>query len=735
VRLALLLILAMVVYRTIPPPPALPPAKPVTTDYFGVKVTDPYRYFENLSSPVVQNFFKQQGAYTATVLDRLGPARQRIRNRVHYLDNIGTGVFDVNRVESDYFFQEIKPGWPDARLFVRPVAGGTPRLLVDPDSFVKKRGEHATIDFTAPSLDGKYVAFGVSANGSENDVTRVVRVSDGKLLREAIPRTRFGVTGWRVDGKSFFYNRLPETAANAPPAERDQRPIVYVHVLGTNFAQDRPVFGIGVNRNVAMVPTDIGEVAETPGSRWVLGVIAHGVRNEVTIYAETIAQLNGHRNAWRKIVDVDDDVTGAAAQGDKLYLQTHHLAQNYKVVAVDLAHPNFARAKVIVPADPHRVVEGIDTARDGVYVQRRDGGTGELLRLRVTRTGKVFPAGTVRLPYNGNVIAATTDPREDGVTFGLTSWTQTLLYYATTSDLTTFDTHLKPPYPIKASDYEAREVKARSLDGTMVPLSIIFHKGIDLDGSHPTYLEGYGAYGVTITPYFDATRLVWLEHRGVYAVCHPRGGGWYGEGWHRAGMISTKQHTVQDFIACAHYLIDHHYANSAHLAGEGTSAGGITIGDAIVQEPKLFAAALDIDGVTDALRSENEPGGPANVPEFGSVKSQAGFLALYQMDAYVHINDGTRYPAVMINAGMDDPRVSPVQMAKFAARLEAASSSGKPVLLRVSYHEGHGMLGASRSQTEDLITDEFSFLLWQLGDPAFASVPKRAAHPKTSSRA
>ena len=214
--------------------------------------------------------------------------------------------------------------------------------------------------------------------------------------------------------------------------------------------------------------------------------------------------------------------------------------------------------------------------------------------------------------------------------------------------------------------YEAREVKARSADGTMVPLSIIFHKGIDLDGSHPTYLEGYGAYGVTITPYFDATRLVWLEHNGVYAVCHTRGGGWYGEGWHRAGMRRTKQHTVEDYLACAHYLVGHHYTNSAHLAGEGTSAGGITIGDAIVQEPRLFAAALDVDGVTDALRSEYEPGGPANVPEFGSVKTRAGFLAFYQMDAYVHINDGTPYPAVMINAGMDDPRVSPGQMAKFA---------------------------------------------------------------------
>src|SRR5581483_9542856 len=163
----------MVAYRALPPPPSLPPAKPVTTNYFGVKVTDPYQYFENIDSPVVQDFLKRQGAYTQTVLDRLGPARQQIRKRIHYLANIGSSVFDVNRVKGVYFFQELKPDWPDARLFVRAVAGGTPRMLVNPDRFINKRGEHVTIDFTSPSLDGKYVAFGVSPNGSENDVTHV----------------------------------------------------------------------------------------------------------------------------------------------------------------------------------------------------------------------------------------------------------------------------------------------------------------------------------------------------------------------------------------------------------------------------------------------------------------------------------------------------------------------------------------------------------------------------------
>jgi prolyl oligopeptidase len=702
----------------IPPPPPLPSPCPVTDTYFGVRVTDPYRCLEDLKSPKTQRFFKEQGAYAKAVLASI-PSRDKLFKLIRHLDNLGVSVGSLDRVGGLYFFEETKPGWPTSRIFVRAAWGGTARQLVNPDRFVTKPGEHQTIDFFAPSYDGKYVAFGVSPNGSENDVTRVVRVSDGKMLPDAITRTRFGVTGWDLDNKSFFYNRLPKLPPSAPPIETQLRPVVYRHVLGTNPDEDKAVFGIGVNRGIPMTPTDIGEVVETPGSPYVVAFVAHGVRNEVTAYAETVAQLRLKHPAWRKLIDVGDGVTGAAAQGKFLYLLTHKNAPNFKVVVIDMAHPSFARAKIVVPTASRAVVEGLSVARDGLYVQRRDGADGQLFRVKVKSDGMPLGRESVRMPYRGNVVALTTDPLVDGATFGLTAWTRTLLYYATRPDLTVYDTKLKPPYPISAAAYESVEVKARSADGTLVPLSIIFRKGIPLDGSHNAYLEGYGAYGVTITPYLDATRFAWLEHNGVYAVCHPRGGGWYGEAWHRAGMISTKQHTVQDFIACAHYLIDHGYTSSSRLAGEGTSAGGITIGDAIVQEPKLFAAALDIDGVTDALRAEFEPNGPANVPEFGSVKTRTGFEALYEMDAYAHIRDGTPYPAVFINAGMNDPRVSPAEAAKFAARLAAATSSGKPILLNVNYSEGHGLLGASREQSEQLITDEYAFLLWQLGDPNF----------------
>lgn len=709
-----------------PTPPPLPSPSPVVDTYFGTRVVDPYRYFENMQDPVVQRFFKAESDYTNAVLARLGAPREALFQRIRALDRVGVGVGDLIRVRDRYFFEKTSPNDVSAKLYVRAARDGTQRLLLDPQRFVTGPGKHETLDFFVPSLNGAYVAVGVSEGGSENDVTHVLRVADGALLPEAITRTRFGVTGWDPSGKAFYYNRLPQLPPNAPPTEQELRPIVYRHVLGTPVARDRKVFGIGVVPGIAIAPTDTASISTSPASPYALATVAHGVRNEITLYAEPLAALEADRPAWRKIFDVDADVTDFDVDGDVIYAISHHDAPNFKVLAIRIDRPSPATARTVVPPSKTLLVRNVSVASDGLYVGERNGGLGRIVRFRLAADGT--PVGgpqAVRLPYQGNVLGLVTDPREHGTTFGLTGWTKSLLYYATRPDLTVFDTKLKPPAPIDASAYTSSEVLARSADGTPVPLSIVYRRGIALDGSHPTYLEGYGAYGTTITPYFSTTRLAWLEHNGVYAVCHPRGGGWYGEAWHRAGMIATKEHTIQDFIACGQYLVDKGYTTPARLAGEGTSAGGILIGGAITQAPQLFAAALDIAGVSDALRTEFEPNGPPNIPEFGSVKTATGFRALYAMDAYQHVRDGVAYPAVMLVTGINDPRVAPWELAKLTARLQAASSSGRPILLWVGYDSGHGFLGASREQTERLLADQYAFLLWQLGDPAFASIPPR----------
>jgi prolyl oligopeptidase len=306
-----------------------------------------------------------------------------------------------------------------------------------------------------------------------------------------------------------------------------------------------------------------------------------------------------------------------------------------------------------------------------------------------------------------------------GAIFELAAWTRSSIVYkldGTSEELV--DTGIAPPSPVDFSNVESIEVKVKSTDGAMVPLSIVSQKGISKDGSHPLLLDGYGAYGISLDPAFYPFIKAWIDQGGTFATAHVRGGGEYGEDWHQAGKESTKQHTIDDFLACAQFLVDQKYTSPKLLAGEGTSAGGILIGGAITQRPELFRAALVRVGVVNPVRFETSAGGPANIPEFGTVKTDAGFKALYAMDAYLHVRDGIAYPAVLFTTGVNDPRVPPWAPAKMAARMQKATTSGLPILLRVDYDAGHG-LGSTRAQLEADYADEWSFLLWQFGLPAF----------------
>ncbi|HLY01706.1 MAG TPA: prolyl oligopeptidase family serine peptidase, partial [Candidatus Cybelea sp.] len=532
-----------------------------------------------------------------------------------------------------------------------------------------------------------------------------------------------GPTSWLSDGNSFYYVRFPELHPGEPSTDKEKRAVAYLHVLGRDPDHDVAVFGYGVDPNIPFGLTDIPIVLRSPASPYTVALIAHGVANERTIYATRSTVLDANV-AWAPVATPPDDVVNFDFKGSTIYLLTHKNAPGYKLVTTSLDAPNLATAQTIIPAGKD-VLEDLGVAADGLYIRSREGGFGKIARVALAADGTPGKITDVALPFQGSISAIATDPREPGVVFGLTGWTHSQLIYAADAGGSVTDTHLKPLANIDTSPYTSSEVLARSADGTMVPLSVIYRKGLALDGSHPAYLQGYGAYGIELNPSFSGTRIAWLERGGVFAVCHPRGGGWYGEDWHRAGMIATKPHTWQDFVACGHWLVDHKYTSPPHLAGEGTSAGGITIGRAITTQPHLFAAALDVVGVGNALRMEFTPNGPPNIPEFGTVANETGFRALYAMDAYEHVVPATAYPAVMLVTGFNDPRVASWQLAKFAARLARATTSGRPILLRVDYDAGHGFMAASREQSEQLLADEYSFLLWQCGDPAFAGIPTR----------
>ncbi|MGZ3332961.1 MAG: prolyl oligopeptidase family serine peptidase [Gemmatimonadaceae bacterium] len=702
------------------PPPA--PTRVVVDEYYGNKIEDPYRYMEDLQSPEVQAWFKTQNDYTRSVLARI-PGRDELFKRIKQLDEGASArVYDIRRLPGGRVFYQKRLASEDmAKLYTRDGLNAPEKLVADPVKITPAGSPSFVINYYATSFDGSRVAYGASPGGSEDAVIHIVDVATGRESGETIDRGWWGSPSWLPDGRSFFHNRMQKMLPGMPPTERELKSKVYLHVVGTDPEKDPLIFGYDVSPSVKMVPTDIPFVITVPGSSYAFGFIAHGVRPEITVYAAPLTSISSSDIPWRKIVDVDDEVVDVTPHGDDVYLMTHKDALRFKIVRTSVSNPDPALAEVVVP-ETEAVIHGQVSAADAHYVLLLDGGIGKLLRVPYSSRGNAAPQ-PVPLPLNGNVWFDAADTRVNGLLLGITSWTKAPADYAydpQTNRVT--DTRLQPlgPYD-NPQDIVSEEVKVASYDGTMVPLSIVHRRDIKLDGSNPTLLEGYGAYGITMDPYFDPKYLAWIEKGGVLAAAHVRGGGEYGEGWHLAGKLLTKHNTWRDFIAAGQYLVDHKYTSPAHLAGEGGSAGGITIGRAITERPDLFGAALDDVGISDALRVETSPNGPPNIPEFGSTKTAEGYQALYEMSSYHHVKDGTPYPAVMVVTGINDPRVTPWEPAKMTARLQAATSSGKPVLLRVDYEAGHGW-GATKTQTEQLLADQWSFLLWQFGAPGFQPV-------------
>jgi prolyl oligopeptidase len=695
-------------------PPA-PPVRTVTDTYFGVAVPDPYRYFENLKDPEVAAWMKAEAAYTSAVLRRI-PGRAALLREIEARGNAASARVSQVQVVADKVYYEKRLATGNLfKLYVRDGFRGRERLLFDPETVKSANGEHYALDYYAPSPDNRYVAFGVSPAGSEESVLKVLDVATGRQTGDVIDRANFASPSWLPDGR-LVYTRLPKLPADAPVADKYLNQRVFVHRLGDNPDADTPLFGTGVSPQIVLDPVEFVSVYNPVGSSYVLALAVNGVQREFKLWVAPLAALDGGKTPWVKVVDNADEVTDVAVQGDALYLLSHKGASRYKVVRTSLAKPDFANAELVVaPGDA--VVNSIAAARDALYVRKMNGGNSELYRLGYGPGDKAAP---IELPYVGDIDSLAVDARVPGVVFGLGGWTRFGGIYAfnPVSGKVT-DTGLQPQGRYdNPGTLVATEVKVKAPDGTLIPLSIVHRKGLKLDGANPTVVYGYGAYGISETPFFRPTWLPWFDRGGVLAVAHVRGGGEYGDDWHKAGYKATKPNTWRDAIACAEWLVANGYTSRAQMSIQGGSAGGLLVGGAITERPDLFGAAVDQVPFSDTVRSEVSASGPSNAPEFGSVKDEAGFRALLAMSPYAAVKDGVKYPAVLLTTGVNDPRVDAWDVAKMAARLMAASTSGRPVLLRVDYDEGHGLGSTKKAQYEER-ADIFAFLLWQAGAKGF----------------
>jgi prolyl oligopeptidase len=680
------------------------PVRPVTDTYFGATVTDNYRWMENLKSPAVQAWMKAQAAYTKNFLSQL-PGRDALVQRVEALDNASTRVIDLTLCGSRYFYEKLTPKDQTPKLYVRDGLTGPERLLVDPQVLAASRQRYSIGGFY-PSLDGKLVAVEIAPGGSEEGVLRVLDAATGKPKADSIDRIWGASVTWDSSDTFFYYSRMQKLGPGMTQMDKELDRAYLLHHLGDDPARDIVVLGRKAFPALNLVPTDECFVSIDPGAPVALGIVGHGVRNELTLLVSPADAVAKGAPVWTKIVDVDDDVVDAATIGHDLWLRTHKDAPRFKIIHLDLAHPDITKADVTLPQSD-LVLKSMGAARDALYIEGTQGGISKILRLPYGQ-----PAATpVPLPFDGALNGLSTSVLNDGALLRLAGWTHPPQWYAydpAANQVT--NTAIEPLNPVDFSGITSVEVTAPGADGTPIPLSIIYKKDLKLDGSHPCLMEGYGAYGISIDPYFDGSSLALLEKGIVIAWAHVRGGGENGEDWHLAGQKLTKQNTISDFIACAQYLIKNGYTSSGKLAVRGTSAGGITVGGALTQRPDLFALAIINVGEVNPLRIDASPNGPSNVPEFGTTKDPEGFKALLAMDAYQHVKDGTPYPTTLLITGANDPRVDPWELFKMTARLQAANSSRNPILLRVDLDAGHG-IGSTKTQRDLITADQAALLL------------------------
>jgi prolyl oligopeptidase len=599
------------------------------------------------------------------------------------------------------------------------------RVIFDPNT-ASEKGSLA-IDFYVPSFGGKYVAAAMSENGSEDASARVIEVATGKELSDVVPRVNFATGGgsiaWKADSSGFYYTRYPQ-GNERPPEDANFYQQVYFHKLGTDAKQDTYVIGKDFPR-IAEI-----QLHTSDDGKWLLAAVANGDGGQ---FAHYLMDLDGH---WSQLTHFEDGIVSAKfGPGDRsadgsLYLLSRKDAPRGQILRLPLLQSDhaqtevtkfdLAQAKVVVTQSSgsgsdestRASIENFIPTWGRLYVIDIIGGPS---RVRVFDSkGQALPAPPlppISAVYGGVPVGG------GDMLFSLSTYLEPPAWYrvdATTGQASR--TALFETSPVKFDDAEVVRDFAISKDGTRVPVNIIRLKGTKLDGSHPALLTGYGGYNISTKPFFQGSfARLWLDQGGVFVDANLRGGAEYGEEWHAAGKLTRKQNVFDDFIACAQYLIDQKYTSPAHLAILGGSNGGLLMGAAFTQRPDLFRAVVSYVGIYDMMRAELDPNGAFNITEYGTVKDPDQFKALYAYSPYQHVKDGTAYPAILMPTGENDHRVNPMQSRKMIARLQAATSSDHPILLRTSSTAGHGSIGASLDEQLELQADVFSFLFDQLG--------------------
>ena len=667
-------------------------------DYHGTKVADPYRWLEDDTSPETAAWVIAQNAITFPYLERI-PYRAALLERVMQLNDYER--YSAPSRKGPYFFFSKNSGLQNQSVvYIQKGLDGASDVLLDPNAW----SADGTVQLSAfaPSKDATYAVYGISKSGSDWQQYKVMELATKRTLDDTLEWVKVSTVAWA--GRGFYYSRYPEPAAGHEKASINENHQVFFHALGTKQSEDKLVYEDAKN------PQRFHVVYTTEDERFaILDLSERGKGTDGNaLYVRDLTKPDSRfapliPKITNDTFNVVDDV------GDKLLVATNHGAPNWRIVLVDPAHPEEANWHTVIPERPEPL-ESYQTAGGKLFVT--------YLKDVTTRAyvhsldGKL--ENEVALPGPGSA------PGFDGphdapfvfYTFNSLNVPPTIYRYDIASRTSSvFRAPKVPGYD--ASAFETKQVFYKSQDGTSIPMFLVYRKGLKLDGANPTLLYGYGGFNIVVSPTFSAARIALLEQGFVYASANLRGGGEYGESWHRDGIKLKKQNVFDDFIAAAEWLIANKYTSSAKLAIDGRSNGGLLVGAVMNQRPDLYRVAIPEVGVMDMLRFHKFTIGWNWIPDYGSSDDPAEFKALYAYSPLHNIKQGAKYPATLITTADHDDRVVPAHSFKYAATLQSLASRENPVLIRIETKSGHG--ASSLTKALESVADVYAFTMYNLG--------------------
>jgi prolyl oligopeptidase len=657
----------------------------VTETLHGTTITDPYRWLEDKDSPETRAWLKAQNEYTDSMLSAF-PGKDRIRQRLTELLKVETIGVPTAR-GGRYFFTKRSVSQNQPVIYVRNGLNGKDEVLIDPNSM--SPDQTTSVGIQDISQDGKVMVYGVRQGGKDEVAVFLLDVDSRKQLADRLPEARYFGISMKPDKSGFYYTRFGQEGSR-----------VHYHAMGADPSKDEQIFGEGYG------PGQIISAAVSEDGRWLSLFVSYGSSGDkVDLFVKDLAN-NGPIKPIVK--DINAGFSGEVV-GDQLYLSTDWEAPNGRVLAIDLKHPEQDKWKTVIP-EGKSVMTGFSLAGGKLFVSYLENVASQI---------KVFePSGKhvrdIVLPSIGSAsgIFGRWDSDEAFFTFNSFARPTTIYRYQVSSAKQ--DVWARLSVPVKSEEIEVKQVWYESKDKTRVPMFLIHKKGVKLDGNRPTLLYGYGGFNVNMTPAFSARAAFWAESGGIFAMPNLRGGGEFGENWHRAGMLDRKQNVFDDFIAAAEWLIANKYTSTSKLAISGGSNGGLLVGAAMTQRPDLYQAVVCSVPLLDMVRYHQFLVARFWVPEYGSSEDPQQFKYIHAYSPYHRVKPGTKYPAVMFVTGDADTRVDPLHARKMTALMQSATASDKPVLLHYDTKAGHSG-GLPVNKVIDDLTDEMSFLFWQLG--------------------